>query len=120
MILGFKDLRVWKLGHGLTLEVYRITGTFPEKEKFGIISQLRRCSSSVAANIVEGQSRHSTKEFMQFLYQARGSLAETQYFLILATDLQYMSKIENEKLQEQYEQLSRQLNALIVTLRKKI
>jgi len=119
MILGFKDLRVWKLGHELTLEVYKITSTFPEKEKFGIVSQLRRCSSSVPANIVEGQSRRSTKEFVQFLFQARGSLAETQYFLILSEDLKYISKIQNEKLQEQYEQLSRQLNALIVTLRNK-
>jgi len=119
MTVGFKDLRIWKLGHELTLEIYKITSIFPEKEKFGIVSQLRRSSSSVPANIVEGQSRRSTKEFIQFLFQARGSLAETQYFLLLSTDLKYMGKIENEKRQSQYEQLSRQLNALINTLRNK-
>lgn len=119
MINSFRDLRVWQVAHKLTLEVYRITSLFPDSEKFGIISQIRRSSSSVAANIVEGHARKSTKEFLQFLFQARGSLAETQYFLILAYDLKYVQKIKFEELQSEYEQLGKQLNALITSLKNK-
>lgn len=120
MINSFRDLRVWQVAHKLTLEVYRITGLFPDKEKFGIVSQMRRSSSSVAANIVEGHSRKSTKEFIQFLFQARGSLAETEYFLILAADLKYISNNISEKLQNEYDQLGKQLNALITSLKNKL
>ncbi|PIY71570.1 four helix bundle protein [Candidatus Roizmanbacteria bacterium CG_4_10_14_0_8_um_filter_33_9] len=119
MIHSFKDLRVWQVAHRLTLEIYKVTNLFPDKEKFGIISQIRRSSSSVGANIVEGHSRKSTKEFIQFLFQARGSLAETVYFIILATDLGYLKKDKSDYLQQHYELLGKQLNALITSLKNK-
>ena len=119
MIYSFKDLRVWQLAHKLTLDVYRLSAKFPEKEKFGIVSQIRRSSSSVAANIVEGHARKSTKEFVQFLFQARGSLAETIYFVILARDLGYIIEKESLYLQQEYESLGKQLNALITSLKNK-
>ena len=66
----------------------------------------------MAANIVEGQSRNSTKEYIQFLYNARGSLEETRYFLLLAKDLNYLINTDYESLETEYEQVSRMLNGL--------
>lgn len=62
------SLEVWKLAHQLTLEVYKITQSFPKSEQFGLMSQIRRSVSSVPKNIIEGQARQYKKEFVQFLY----------------------------------------------------
>jgi len=90
--MHWKDLEVWKKAHKLVLEIYRVTASFPNSETYGIISQLRRASSSVTANIVEGQSRNTTKEYLSFLYNARGSVEEVRYFLLLAKDLGYIKE----------------------------
>jgi len=66
--MHWKELEVWKESHELVFHIYKITSSFTNEEKYGIISQLRRCSSSIPANIVEGQSRNSTREYLQFLY----------------------------------------------------
>jgi len=63
----FRDLKVWQKAHELVLEVYRITKTFPNEEKFGLVSQLRRSASSVATNIVEGFKRKSNRDYAHFL-----------------------------------------------------
>ena len=76
----YHNILVWKKSHEFTLQIYLITKKYPKDELFGIVSQMRRASSSVPANIVEGNARRSSKEFAQFLVQARGSLSETQYF----------------------------------------
>ena len=78
-IKGFEDLEVWEGAHKLTIKIYEVTRKFPKDELYGLISQLRRSASSVAANIVEGHSRDTTKEFIKFLYNARASAAETEY-----------------------------------------
>jgi len=119
MIKKFSDLKIWQLGHKLTLIIYKLTTTFPTDEKFGMISQIRRSSSSVPANIAEGFSRNFRKEFIQFLYQARGSLSETVYFLILAKDLCFLKKDIFCGLEEQYSILGKQINALIKSLKSK-
>ena len=75
------NLEVWKLSHQLTLEVYKISKSFPKSEQFGLVSQVRRSASSVPTNIVEGQARQYKKEFIQFLYIAKASLEETNYHL---------------------------------------
>lgn len=75
-IKKFKDLVVWQKAHNLTLEIYKITQKFPPDEKYGIVSQMRRAAYSIPANIVEGHSRKSKKEFLQFLNIAKGSLEE--------------------------------------------
>ena len=87
------------------MAVYEATKGFPKEEIYGITSQIRRAASSVAANIVEGASRESAKDYAHFLQIARGSLAETQYFLHLARRLGYMSEDEARDL----EQLSRRV-----------
>jgi|SRR6056300_1595715 len=85
------QLEVWKLAHEFTLKVYEATKQFPSDEKFGLASQVRRSAMSVPTNIIEGQGRQYKKEFIQFLYIAKGSLDETNYHLYLAKDLHYIS-----------------------------
>ena len=75
-IKNHKDLDVWKKSMSLTTEIYKLTGKFQKEEIYGIVSQIRRASVSVAANIAEGAARNSQKEFVQFLYISLGSLSE--------------------------------------------
>ena len=83
-IRNFYDLDAWKKGHLLVLEIYRITDSFPKNETYGVVSQLRRASSSITANIAEGFARYHFKEKIKFYYNSRGSVAEVQNFLLLA------------------------------------
>jgi four helix bundle protein len=71
----------------LVLQTYRVTDSFPDKEKYGIVSQVRRSAASVPADIAEGFGRRTTKELLQFLANANESLEETRYFLLLSRDL---------------------------------
>lgn len=91
---NFRELPVWKLSHEMVLEIYKLTIKFPEKEEYGLTSQIRRSASSVPANIVEGIYRQSSKELSKFLYNARGSCGETIYHLLLAKDLSYLDEKE--------------------------
>ncbi|MCX6284753.1 MAG: four helix bundle protein, partial [Bacteroidetes bacterium] len=75
-IISYHDLEVWKKAVICAKEVYRLTENFPEKEKYGLTSQIRRATVSVPANIAEGWGRESSKNFIQFLRTARGSLYE--------------------------------------------
>jgi len=111
--MQWKDLEVWEKAYELVLEMYQITSSFPKDEMFGITNQLRRALSSVAANIVEGQARNTTKEYLQFLYNARGSLEETRYFLILAKDLQYLEAAGYNLYEQHCEIVSKMLKGLI-------
>lgn len=101
----FKKYDIWQLSHELTLEVYKITSTFPKEELFGITSQLRRSTSSIPTNISEGCGRNSDKEFNQFLNIALGSANETEYLLILSKDLNYINK-------EIFEELEKEINII--------
>lgn len=75
-VRSYRDLLVWQKGMELAKELYSVTGKLPADERFGLISQLRRAGVSVPSNIAEGQARRSLKEFVQFLYIAKGSLVE--------------------------------------------
>jgi four helix bundle protein len=101
----FRKIETWQLADDLVVAVYEATKSFPKEETYGITSQIRRAASSVAANIVEGASRESSKDYAHFLQIARGSLAETQYFLHLAFRLGYIGEDEARDL----EQLSRRV-----------
>jgi four helix bundle protein len=98
---------------GFGREVYKITKEFPKQEMFGLVSQLRRSSSSITTNIVEGQSRNTTKEYLQFLYNSRGSVEETRYHLLLSKDLGYIDNTKYISMENRYEEVSKMLNALI-------
>ncbi|MDP2663188.1 MAG: four helix bundle protein [Dehalococcoidia bacterium] len=91
---GFEELRIWKLAHGLALEVYRVSAAFPVEEKYTCTAQVRRAASSVAANIAEGYGRHSLPEYLHFLHYSRGSLMETKSHLYLAKDLGYLKDVD--------------------------
>lgn len=116
----WKDLEIWQKAHALVLRVYNLVATFPSEERFRLNDQLCRSAISVPANIVEGHSRQTTKEYLQFLYHARGSVEETRYHLLLARDLGYLSPDAYIELEAEYEQVSRMLNALIQSLRGKL
>jgi four helix bundle protein len=113
----FQELHVWRHAHQLTLDVYAATKTFPADERFGVTSQIRRSSASVAANIAEGCGRNGSAELARFLDIALGSLAETIYFLLLARDLGYLEPDNQAELDTQATALRRMLIAFSRRLR---
>jgi len=116
---SWKELDVWQKTHALVLRVYEVTAQFPAAERYRLTDQLCRAASSVSANIVEGQSRQTTREYLQFLYNARGSLEETRYHLLLARDLQLLDTNVYTELETGYESASKMLNGLIRALKHK-
>lgn len=115
----FRSLLVWRKSHELTLKVYRVTKSFPADERFGLTSQLRRSCSSVPANIAEGCGRASEADFGRFLTLAAGSASETEYHLLLATDLGYLQQPDSELLQADTTEVKRMLSGLLGSLQKK-
>lgn len=113
----WRDLEVWQRAHVLVLKIYKRAATFPPEERFRLANQLCRAAISVPANIVEGQSRQTTKEYLQFLYNARGSVEETRYHLLLAKDLGYLKEDDYNALETEYEIVSKMLNRLIQSLK---
>jgi len=111
-------LIVWQKAHELVLEIYKATANFPDKERYGLTQQIRRSAISVAANIVEGKSRKTDKEFIAFLYNSRGSLEETRYHLLLSKDLGYIDKEHYKFLEELATEVSFLLNKLIYSVTK--
>lgn len=112
----FKNLKIWKEGINLVSNVYKLTSKFPEEEKFGLISQLRRSSVSIPSNIAEGYGRNSDSELSRFLNISRGSSYELETQLIITHELGYISS-------EQLETLSKQLDNIqggITNFQKKL
>lgn len=118
-MLEWRNLEVWKEAHRLTLEVYHLAQEVPDKERFRLSDQIRRSASSVAANIVEGHARHSRREYIQFLYIARGSAEKVRYPLLLAKDPGHLEDGKYSELDKAYIQVSKMINALISSLRSK-
>ena len=112
----FEEIPVWKLSHQLTLAIYKITASFPQDEKFALSSQLHRSTSSIPANIAEGFYRHTTKELLTFLYNARGSAGETRYHLLLSKDLGYLNDSKYSRYKEDIDNITSQLSGWINTL----
>ncbi len=111
-VQGYKDLLVWQKGIQLAKEIYRITQTFPNEEKFGLVSQMRRAAVSIPSNVAEGQARHTTQEFVQFVSHAEGSVAELDTQLILALELGYCSEARATEASGLLSDLRKMLNAL--------
>ncbi len=114
---NFEKLDAWKESHKLVLLIYKVVKLFPSEEKFRLTDQLCRAASSIPANLVEGGARAYRKEYIQYCYQARGSLEETKYHLILARDLGYLKNNKYEELFEQANTAGRLINGLISYLR---
>jgi four helix bundle protein len=111
-----EELDVFKLSHSLTLEVFEITKTFPEEEKFGLISQMRRAAYSIPMNLMEGAHRLGSKEYRQFVGIAKGSAGEMKYQLLLVKDLKYISEDNYSNLKQKYERVSQMLTKLARSL----
>ena len=88
---NFKELKTWQEGIDLVLEIYQITGVFPSEEKFGLISQMRRCAVSIPSNIAEGAGRSTDKSFAHFLDISYGSSCELETQIIISSKLGFIS-----------------------------
>jgi len=115
---NYKDLKVWEESYKLSVMIYKASLCFPREEIYGLCNQLRRSSVSIAANIAEGKGRYYTKEFIRFLFIARGSLQETEHFCLLAKELKYLNDKSFKELSEQMTLAGKLLNGLIRALKK--
>src|SRR5712692_4079617 len=105
----FRQLKVWQKSHSLVLRIYSATAAFPEPERYGLTSQMRRA----AANIAEGCGRAGQAELRQFLYTSVGSASELEYFLLLARDLRFLTEKQQEALDTSVREIKRMLTGLI-------
>jgi four helix bundle protein len=120
MAQDFRKIIAWQEADNLVIEIYKISGSFPQDEKFGLISQLRRAVLSVPANIAVGSGRNSLKDFLRFLYNTQGSLSEVEYYLHIAKRLEYMDENALTLIKTQRAKVGRLLNGFIKSIHTKI
>ncbi|MFD0863747.1 four helix bundle protein [Sungkyunkwania multivorans] len=108
----FKKYEIWQLSHQFTLNIYSLTNSFPKDEQYGIISQLRRASSSIPTNISEGCGRDSEADFNRFLTIALGSASESEYLIILSKDLNLIDENSFEEFNEKINTIKRKIYQL--------
>jgi four helix bundle protein len=116
---SFRDLAVWQRAIELTLQVYKLTSTFPDTERFGLTNQLRRAAVSVASNIAEEYGRSTKGEYVLFLGHARGSNSEVETQLVISKGLGFGSKQLLSKTEELCNEVGRMLGAMMKSLRSK-
>jgi len=116
-VRSYRDLIAWQKAIELVTETYRATQRFPDSERFGLTSQLRRAAVSVASNIAEGQGRQFTGEFKQFLGHARGSLLEVETQIFIARNLGYFSPEHTTSRLKRTEEAGRILHGLMGSLK---
>ena len=116
----FRKIVAWQKADDLTVEIYRLTKQFPREEVYSLTNQIRRAAYSVPSNIAEGASRKSQKDYLQFLYIARGSLSEVAYFVHLSKRLGYLVLADHETLASQADETSRVLTGLIKSVGKEV
>ena len=117
---SYKELKVWRLGMQIVSKVYHLTRGFPDDERFGLTSQMRRCAVSVPSNIAEGHARGATKDMIRFLAIARGSLAELETQLILAQHLGMATKEAIEAISKMTDEEGRMISGLRRSLRRRL
>ncbi len=118
--MNWKDLKVWDASHDLVKETYKIVSSFPKEETYGISSQMKRAAVSIPTNIVEGFSRNTTKEYILFLFNSRGSLEELRYLSLLSLELGFLAKEDYDYMSGNCEEISKMLNSLIKKLKGKL
>ena len=115
--MGYRTLQIYERSYKAALGVYRMTKGFPETEKFGITSQMRRASTSIALNIAEGYAKKSSQEeFKRFLLMALGSANEMSVLLDFSKDLGYIDQSEYEKTSKEYNEIGKMLNKFVQTI----
>lgn len=112
----FKQLKVWQKAHRLVLAIYQHSKAFPPDQRYGLTAHLLRSATSIPSNIAEGCGRETDTELARFLSIAAGSAAETEYQLMLAHDLGFLSKSHHVDLNAQVNEVKRMLNAFIQRL----
>ncbi len=115
---SFEDMPVWKKSMDLAVKIYDISEKLPNKETFGLTSQIRRSALSVSGNLAEGFGRKHTKDKINFYYDARGSLSETKSHLIYGKNVGYFDKIEFSNIEKNIQEIWKELNTLIASLKK--
>jgi len=115
---NYKELLVWQKSHTLVLDIYKSVAGFPKEETFNLVSQLKRCSSSIPTNIAEGTGRFTQKDFASYLQNALGSSHELEYLLILSNELNFIDKQTFDKLYTQVNEIKVMLISLIQKVRK--
>lgn len=113
---GFRQLVAWQKAYGLTLAIYALTKNFPKEETYGLVSQIQRAAVSVPGNIAEGYERQHRKEYVQFLYIAKGSLGEIETYLMLGRDLGYIDEARYQEIRIMREEAGRVLAGLLKSL----
>ena len=108
-----QELEVYKIAHKVTLQVYKLTDSFPKSEQYGLISQMRRAAVSINSNLMEGSARRTYKERLQFIGISRGSVAELKYQIIVARDLGYVAPEQANQIVDQLDSIARMLSGLI-------
>ena len=116
---GYRGLLVWQKGISLVKEVYTLTRGFPDEERFGLISQLRRAAVSIPSNIAEGQARHTTRGFILFISHAEGSLAELDAQMTISIELSFCKGAMAERAASIL-QLAEELRRMLNSLRRKL
>jgi len=119
MLKNFKELKVWQKAYQLCLDLYSITKIFPNEEKYGLSSQMRRASISIPANIAEGYGRRTIPDYVRCLYIAYGSTCELETQILLSADLNYLNEADQNILLEKTKEVERMLMALIKSLENK-
>lgn len=113
----FKELEIWKRSRLFCSKIYEVTSAFPDSEKFGLANQLRRASVSIPSNIAEGSSRHSSKDFVRFITIAIGSAYEIETQLLIAFDLNFITKEELNQLSEELSEIVKMTSRFKSTLK---
>lgn len=115
-----RNLDAWKKSVDFIVVIYEITRAFSQDEKFGLISQIRRASVSIASNLAEGAGRRSDREFLQFLSHSQGSASEVDTQLLIAFRLKFLSEAEYESLDKSLDDIGRMITGLSNHLKRKI
>lgn len=118
MLKSYKDLDVWKKAYKFCIQIYNLTKSFPEEERYGLASQMRRAAVSIPCNIAEGYGRRTKKEYIQFLYVAYGSVCELETQTMLVSDLGYINSEIMTSFQQDFRDVERMLKALIKSLER--
>ncbi len=119
-INSYRDLKVWQTAMELVVQVYRLSQSFPQQERFGLTSQVQRAAVSIPSNIAEGHARDSTRDFLHHLSFALGSLAEVETQLELANRLGYLEFSSESQIMKSLDELGKMLRGLQKSLKAKL